>query len=318
MQPSSVEQTQEKITTFRNKLKLLFSNITMEPLVFTFVFPNQAMFIVTQNLDLKKACEVNLNYRTSVCEALTVRNNSAYNATEERTVQSLVASTNGYASGLQAFLTCITLLIVGSWSDTNRRRKPILMLPLLGNSMSALLLMLSLVFYHELPVQFNAFAEAFPQGVAGGWYVFEAAIFAYIGEDQKIERRTIRIGAISVFMLISTFTGLAMGGVLYRNLNLYQVYIIFITINLLGIVYTHFRIQEVPGNNYEVKSKSMKNLLVDVFKLNHAKRTLQMVLTKGTRETRIKVWLLIMSVWGSVGAFFGTQFICFIYLQHII
>lgn len=283
--------------------KTLLSNITVEPIVLFFVFPNLISFIVTQNINLKKACEVNLNYNTSVCDALAARNKSGYDVTQEQNVQVLVALVNGYSSGLQAFLVCLTLMIIGSWSDKNHRRKPILMLPLIGDSVSALLLLLSL--YKKWPIEFNIFAEAVPQGIAGGWYSFTAAIFTYINEDPDVKRRTIKIGTTNVLVMFAFFTGTAAGGLLYASLDHHFIYLLVVIMHLLGVAYVYFKIDEIRHVQEKERSQRKRNALWDVCRLSHVKNTFKTIITKGGNERRKKILLLLISTWGNFGVFHG-------------
>lgn len=288
---------------FHTKIRKLFSNITVEPIVFFFVFPNMISYIVTQNINLKKACEVNLNYSTSVCDALAARNKSAYNVTQEQNVQRLVATVNGYSSGLQAFFVCITLLIIGSWSDKNRRRKPVLMLPMIGDSISVMLYILSLWLYKELPVEFNIFAEAVPQGIAGGWYSFTASVHMHINDDLDLERRTLKIGAISFLVYLTFATGIAVGGVLYDFVNHYLLYLIVIGLHLLGVVYVYFRIEEVGQVEDDRDVKIRRNILLGVW--SHVKKTFQTVFCERRKNGRRKILLLLVCLWGNYGVFIG-------------
>lgn len=287
--------------SFYRKLRIIFGSVTVEPAAFCYMFPAYILFTVTQNFNLEKACRVNLNYSTSVCDALVSRNKSGYNAIEEQRVQFVVASVNGYSTGLQGFLICFSLLIIGSWSDKNHKRKPLLFLPLIGDIISAFFLLLSLVFYNQLPVEFNAFAEAVPQGLAGGHYSLMTAVFAYLGEYPNIERRTIKIGATDVVMLIALYTGLAVGGMLYNQIKLYQIYVIIIVIHLLGIAYTHFKIEEI--RHRETQSEMKTGVLLDIFNLNHVKKTFIFAFSKGKRLK--KIWMTLSALWGSYGPWQG-------------
>lgn len=284
------------------KLKIMCSKITVEPVIICYIVPVNLLFIATQNLNLEKACAVNLNYSTSVCAALTSRNKSGYNVTEEQSVQALVAMVNGYVSSIQGFLIFLSLLILGSWSDKNCRRKPFMIIPSLGDIITAVLLIFSLIFYYQIPVEFNIFAEAVPQSVAGGAYSFFTATASYISEDPNAERRATKIGRMGVIIVICYLIGTAVGGVLYDYLSHYQVYVIIIVLHCIGIAYTHFNIKEVRHKN-----EKKKNVFMDIFKFSHIGNTLKLIFTKGKKEKRIKIWLTLLCVWLSNGLFIGTD-----------
>lgn len=62
-----------KKMSFREKCKHVTENITVEPMLACYIMPSVLAGLATQNLNLEKACRVNLNYGTHVCDALTRR-----------------------------------------------------------------------------------------------------------------------------------------------------------------------------------------------------------------------------------------------------
>lgn len=298
---------QEKNSGSQNlyrKLKAFFAAVSVEPVALCYMFPAHILFTATQNFNLEKACRVNLNYTTSVCDALVLRNKSGYTVAEEQKVQALVASVNSYSTALQGFMVCILLLMIGSWSDKNCKRKPLMIVPLMGDTTTVLLLLLSLALYNELPVEFNAFAEAVPQGLAGGGYCLITATLAHIAEEKDIEKRTMKIGAINVIIPVAIYAGYASGGVLFNLIKLYQIYLIIIVIHLFGIAYVHFRVSEVVHNEDSLKVK--KNSIFGIFNLNHVRKTLMFLFMGGDKTRRRKVWLALFAFWGTCGVRQGT------------
>ena len=55
----------------RGKIKTLWSNITIEPLIFLFLIIKSLTQIATDELYLQKTCQVNLKYSPEVCSNLT-------------------------------------------------------------------------------------------------------------------------------------------------------------------------------------------------------------------------------------------------------
>lgn len=72
-----VESNKEKSfwnrMTFKEKCHYLWHNITVEPLLFCFIMPSMLTNLGTQNLNLEKACRVNLDFNSTVCDALSLR-----------------------------------------------------------------------------------------------------------------------------------------------------------------------------------------------------------------------------------------------------
>lgn len=62
-----------KKMNFSEKCKHIRQNITVEPMLACYIMPSVLAGLATQNLNLEKACRVNLNYGDQVCDALTRR-----------------------------------------------------------------------------------------------------------------------------------------------------------------------------------------------------------------------------------------------------
>lgn len=125
-----------KQMSFKEKCHYLWNNITVEPLLAFFVMPSMLTNLGTQNLNLEKACRVNLNYTDIICDALTNRQTANYTLyvsistwywvlfisdltfnwffSEEKEVQKLVAGMSGWRTAIQSALPCMLILFWGS------------------------------------------------------------------------------------------------------------------------------------------------------------------------------------------------------------
>lgn len=118
----SQPQINFKSLSFSKKCACLWKKITVEPTLVFFVMPSLLSALATQNIFLEKACRVNLGYSDEICDALTARNTANYTQ-EEKAVQSIVATMQGWKTIFQSLLPCIFILFWGSWSDRHGRRK---------------------------------------------------------------------------------------------------------------------------------------------------------------------------------------------------
>lgn len=107
---------------FKEKCKHVKRNITIEPMLACYIMPSVLAGLATQNLNLEKACRVNLDYGDVICDALSHRETANYTE-EEKAVQTLVAGMQGWKTVLQSLMPCLLILFWGSWSDRNGRRK---------------------------------------------------------------------------------------------------------------------------------------------------------------------------------------------------
>lgn len=106
---------------FMEKCRHIKKNITVEPMLACYIMPSVLAGLATQNLNLEKACRVNLNYGDEICDALTRRDTANYTE-HEREIQALVAGMQGWKTVLQSALPCLLILFWGSWSDRHGRR----------------------------------------------------------------------------------------------------------------------------------------------------------------------------------------------------
>lgn len=66
--------------TIGERMQCVWRNITVEPLLAFYIIPSVLTNLATQNLNLEKACRVNLNYDDVVCDALSRRETANYTA----------------------------------------------------------------------------------------------------------------------------------------------------------------------------------------------------------------------------------------------
>lgn len=78
----AVTKTEQTTTvppmTWREKLEHIRRNVTVEPIVAAYIMPSVLSNLATQNLNLEKACRVNMDYGDMICDALTRRETANY------------------------------------------------------------------------------------------------------------------------------------------------------------------------------------------------------------------------------------------------
>ena len=119
--------------------------ITVEP-VFFLVFVNFGLIVVSnQDLYLKKACLVNLNYTEEVCDNL-------QNQTDIQTeVQKYVSQIQAYNGFLQSAPGVILALFAGPLTDT-LGRKPLMIASLVGYFLCNIVFLINSYWFYELKV----------------------------------------------------------------------------------------------------------------------------------------------------------------------
>lgn len=165
-----------------SKVKYIINNITVEPLLAFFIVSSVLGNLTTQNLNLQKSCRVNLNMSDAICTALEQRNKKNYTIDQEARVQELVTDMTMWQSVIQHTIPCIFVIFVGSWSDRTRKRKPVLLLPIFGELVRVLGLLVCVFYFYELPMEIAGLVESVPGSLTGGWMIMFMGVFTYISD----------------------------------------------------------------------------------------------------------------------------------------
>lgn len=130
-------------------------------------------------------------------------------------VQTMVAEMVGYRGAIMSVLSSFFILFLGSWSDRHGRRKPCMLLPFVGEILTAISLLLC-TYFEKLPMEYSGFSEAFFLGITGGWFTAMMGFFSYIGDISSLEQRTLRIGVLNLCFTLAVPLGMAFSGVLLK------------------------------------------------------------------------------------------------------
>ncbi|KAL1131847.1 hypothetical protein AAG570_011458 [Ranatra chinensis] len=255
--------------------------------------------LATQNLNLEKACRVNLQLGDEVCTALGKRETANYTR-EEAQVQQLVASMAIWKTLVQSAVPALLILFFGSWSDRKSRRKPCMLLPITGEFLTAIGLIVCTYWFYELPMEVAGITEAIFPAITGGWMTMFMAVFSYIGDITSLETRTLRIGIVNVFSSISIPIGTAVSGVLYKKIGFYGVFSLSASIYVLSFCYGYFRIPEKRVER-PPKTDSSK----DFFDVGHLRDTMAVAFKQGPNNRKKRVILLMIVVMVVIGPMHG-------------
>lgn len=168
-----------------SKIKFIFDNCTVEPMFGCYIMTSVLTVLCTQNLNLQKACRVNLKLSNSTCSALDNRNADDF-AKEEVMVQELVTDMIIWKTIVQSSIPMVLIIFVGSWSDRNHKRKPCMLIPIVGELLTSVGLLVCTYYFYELPVEVVGLVECLPPAMTGGWMTMVMAIFSYIGDVSSV------------------------------------------------------------------------------------------------------------------------------------
>lgn len=237
------DKEKPKKKTFRERLANIRRNITVEPVLACYVIPGVLSRLATQNLNLDKACRVNMAYGDAVCDALIAREGNKH-LKEELAIQELIAGMETWKNVLLTAIPSILILFLGAWSDRTGKRKICILLPIIGDLIVCLSNMLNAYFFYELPVQVMMFFEALFPAVTGGWITTYMGVFAYISDVSSEESRTFRVGIANLCLTAGGPIGSVLSGFLLKFTGYYGVFTISSLLYLFSILYGFIYIQD--------------------------------------------------------------------------
>lgn len=205
-------QEEENQSWFRKFL----GYISVEPFVVAWVLPSCLLIVAMENLNLEKACRVNLGLNDTICTNMinkTINNidcaevaaaaselstSDMFNETisdasllatavcfAETESQKLLSFVFGIRAPIAAIFPLIIVLFAGGWSDKKGIRKPLVLFPIVGELIGALILLLSSIFMDEIPMEVPAISERVIPSLFGGQTLMLMGIYAYLSGKFK-------------------------------------------------------------------------------------------------------------------------------------
>ncbi|KAK4884688.1 hypothetical protein RN001_000959 [Aquatica leii] len=295
------------------KLRAVYSNITVEPVIILFLLPSILLTLAVANLNLEKACRVKLQLNETVCHGLSIRNTSMYTAEEENLVQKQVASMNAWKTVIQSVIPACLLLSFGAWSDKRQRRKPFMALPIIGEIITVTGFILCTYFFYEFSMEATGLIETLPTALTGGWFTMFMAVFSYVADTSTTESRTVRIGAVNICNTGSVMVGIGLSGILYYAIGLYPIFSIALVMYISALLYTIFLIKEKGKTTINNKSKC--SFFTDFFIIEHIKSTFQVAFRPRKKNFRKRIWVTLLLLIFIFGPMYGEINVVYLFAR---
>ncbi|XP_068630509.1 probable peptidoglycan muropeptide transporter SLC46 [Battus philenor] len=301
--------------TIRQRLKHIKDNVTVEPIMICYIIPSVLASIATQNLNLEKTCRVNLNFSEEICEALKLRETENYTDYEEE-VQTFTAGIQAWKNVVQTAIPVFIILFVGAWSDKTGKRKACILMPIVGEFMTCIGLMINYYFFYELPVEFTALTEAIFPAITGGWFTNFIGVFSYIGDITTPEERTHRVGMVNLCISLGYPIGSALSGVLLNLIGYYGIFCFSATLYLFCFVYGYFYLEDVKKDTFVAKRKGCAGFIFEFFDVKLVLETFKVAFRKGSNNRRLRVCLLLIVVCVVFGPSQGEFSILYLFTRY--
>ncbi|XP_045524235.1 proton-coupled folate transporter-like isoform X2 [Pieris brassicae] len=198
-----------------------------------------------QNFYLRTACTVDLGKSPEICSNGV---GEEFRAAEVAS-QVVVSSVNVSRSFVGSLISTIVLLFVGPWSDCSGRRKPLLIIPLLGMCVMTTGLLLMLTFPGASTLQV-LYTVQIPISLGGNFGLLLAAAFSHIGDVCHATGRDVTrtMGTHRAAVQIAHVIGSIGGPLLYRKLGFYGVFPLVLVLQIASLIYVVLKIKDVNVN----------------------------------------------------------------------
>ncbi|CAH0699718.1 unnamed protein product [Spodoptera exigua] len=287
-----------KDKTFREKLRYIKENITVEPLLAGLIIPSIISRFAMGNLNLDKACRVNFGFGDEICNALISK--ASKNFTEyEQAVQQLISSIDIWKSVISTALPCMIIMFLGAWSDRTGKRKLIILLPIYGELLTSLNNLVNVYFFYEIPVQVTVLLETLFPAITGGWVTMFLGVFSYISDITSEESRTFRVGLVNFCMTAGLPIGIGISGFLLQKMGYYGLFSLTSGLFSLVLLYGAFCLKE-PDQWLRDKGLPPIERTIDnnvsFFDLSHVAETIAVAFRPRTKNKKLKILLTLLMV----------------------
>jgi len=308
---------QEIGSKITRKLKVIWNNVTIEPLAFITFLIVFLSDISTQELYIQKACQVNLEYSPEICA----------NLSQHKEIQ---IETQEYVSGVQAnngFLqrlpSVVFTLFAGPLSDSFGR-KPLLVFPIVGFIILNFVLLINAIFFQALTVEFLLFECL--QDFTGGRRIFTLAARCYIMDITSKESRTARLCILDAVIGLGMMIGSPLGTIIKNKFGYVVLYAITLILVTITLIYTYFLKDSIHLVSEEKKIalleekeeadiKCDKGVCCKV--MNTVLRAFKALIKR--RPERMLIWcFMLINILATIGGEFAGVIFLFYRLQYAI
>ncbi|KAL3873859.1 hypothetical protein ACJMK2_036943 [Sinanodonta woodiana] len=256
--------------------------ITVEPLMFLYMFTTFFNLLTIQDLVFQKVC--NAKYDTYTCSHL---HNASYIENEVQKASSRWILYFNVAMGVPALF--VLLFFMGPVADRVSRKFP-LIIPLLGTLLSTVNSLVNSVFM-SAPIGFLLIGSAI-NGVTGGYLAMIMAVFSYISHISSPEYKTIKLGITEAMTFLSGALGTLLSGVILDHTSFVFVFGLLTGILLLALVYTIVWVDDIKP----VRDPQHEPVYLRAFVIDSVKETWVFIYLTWKNSKRVMSYIAVSCV----------------------
>ncbi|XP_034117942.1 solute carrier family 46 member 3-like [Drosophila albomicans] len=269
--------TDEPKLNYFQKLWKYRQYLVIEPFFFLYAAATFLNTIALKNFPLEKACRINLHFNAPTCIAILdkgeygidcdpfeaqLQNITVQGPTPEELLadvmspifnftvckaesqtQILMADVNGKRTPIASIFPLIILLFAGGWADKYNKRKPGMILPIVGEGLHYCCQLISSIYFDSIPFEFGAYMESIVPALFGGFTFCLMSIYSYMTITVPEEDRIFRFGIFAMLVTALPFLSLPSGAIL-NLLGYTNSFILCVVFQVLAIIYIIIFIKE--------------------------------------------------------------------------
>lgn len=236
LQGNNEEDVEKTKRTRKETCLSVMKNVTVEPTMFMFVLAIIITVLTSQNLNIEKACRVNLNFTTEICDALRAQTLGEQNEFE-RAVQHLVAQAMSWRTYITASVPCMLALFIGSWQDKTGHRIFFVTYAITGQFLGCINGIVHTYFMKQTSLEVFVISDALFDGLSGSWCVVFLTLYSYICAITSETNRTFRMGILTFSLTVGFPIGMGSSGILLKLVGFYGCYGIAGALNIINLLY---------------------------------------------------------------------------------
>ncbi|XP_050682366.1 solute carrier family 46 member 3-like [Leptidea sinapis] len=192
-------------------------------------------------------------------------------------------------------------------------------MPILGELLSCIGLIINTYFFYELPAEVVALTESVFPAFTGGFYTVFLGIFSYISDITTTHERTYRIGIVILCSSIGHPLGIILSGIMLKWIGYYGVFLISAGLYLFSLIYGLFFLRDPEFKSrtaVSISNKSCGNFFKEIFDVNLVKETFTVLFKNGSKNRRLRVCLLLVSVFLVYGPIQGENTMMYLFFRY--
>ncbi|CAH1100540.1 unnamed protein product [Psylliodes chrysocephalus] len=304
---SKVEKSDNNL---RKTLKKVAEILTVEPLVGIYQLAICLSKPALDNLELEKACRVNLRYNDTVCNAILTGHHRRYSE-ENNNIQVIIGKMHSWQQPVQSFMPLLLILFLGSYSDRHKLRKPFFIIPIIGDLLGNIGCIFCVLNMTSWPIEVQGVFQKIVPSFFGTQSLLTMSTTAYVADISSVESRTFRIGLTTLVISVVVPVANAISGILFLQIGYHGVLCLSSMMLVSALMYGMLWVKESTNPQ---KNKKI-NLFADVLSPKHALDTFKIIFKKTQELKNMRFLLLLVILHRS--AFDGETNVLYLYVQNV-